>query len=80
MYISRSFSYAILCDQKLEISYLSILMMSNVQGFGSVTFYLADTDTPQNVTKFKSHSEKFINYASHNRIPELGTHIEQTVQ
>ena len=47
--------------------------MSTVQGFGSATFYLVDTGPTENVTKFKSDSENFINYASYNRIPELGT-------
>ena len=54
-------------------------MMSTVQGIGSATFYLADTDPLEKFGKFKSHSEKFINYASYNRIPELERHFVKTV-
>ena len=38
MYISRFFFYAILCDQNLGISYLSILIMSIVHANISVLF------------------------------------------
>ena len=67
----------------IQYTYTFVLISNHhyiQQGFGTVLFYLADLDPPENPTSFEMSKWKFLNNASDNMILELRRHIDKTVQ